>query len=307
MEAFHSARRRAFIQDVLADLSGKPENLLSFDEVRRQLHLAEPTLGPSYEEIPIDRIVGSVGRYRDFNRAFLPRASIDPDRWARIEQLQDYARLPSIDVFKVGDVYFVRDGNHRVSVARARSQNNIRARVVEIPTRVPLTADTSPDDLILKSGYSEFLEKTSLDRLCPEQSIELTRAGGYRSLLQHIEVHQFYLGLRSRHFPTLEEAAVDWYNGVYLPVIERIRASRTLRYFPGRTEADLYLWIAENRARLQMKYGGPDEAEDAVAEFAQELHRPAALRWLARQIHRLFPRFQSSEPRRQPPLQDSER
>ena len=306
MEAFHSARRRAFIQDVLADLSGRPDDLLSFDEVRSQLRLAEPTLGPSHEAIPLDRIVGSVGRYRDFNRAFLPRASIDPARWARIEQLQGRSRLPPIDVFRVGDVYFVRDGNHRVSVARARSQKTIRARVVEIPTRVPLTAETSPDDLILKSGYSEFLEKTSLDRLCPEQCIELTRAGGYRSLLQHIEVHQFYLGLRSRHFPTLEEAAVDWYRGVYLPITERIRASRSLRYFPGRTEADLYLWIAENRARLQMKYGGPDEAEDAVAEFAQEVQRPAVLRWLERLIHRLFPRFRSGEPRRQTPPQGSD-
>lgn len=303
-EAFHSARRRAFIQDVLADLSGRPENLLSFDQVRRQLHLTEPNLRPSYKEIPLDKIVGSVGRYRDFNRAFLPRASIDPERWTRIEQLQGRASLPAIDVFKVGEVYFVRDGNHRVSVARSRSQKTIPARVIEIPTRVPLTADTAPDDLILKSGYAEFLEKTSLDRLCPGQRIELTVAGGYRSLLQHIEVHQFYLGLRSRHFPALEESAVDWYRSVYMPVIDRIRNSRTLRHFPGRTEADLYLWIAENRARLQMKYGA-DEAEDAVAEFAEELHRPAIVRWLAQLVHRLFPRFRPSRPKRQSPHPDS--
>jgi hypothetical protein len=197
-------------------------------------------------------------------------------------------------------VYFVRDGNHRVSVARSRSDKTIAARVIEIPTRVPLDADTAPDDLILKSGYAEFLAKTSLDRLCPEQSIELTVAGGYRKLLQHIEVHQFYQGLRSRTFPTLAEAAVDWYQSVYIPVTDRIRTSRTLDYFPGRTEADLYLWIAENRARLQMKYGG-DEAQDAVTEFSQELRRPAFVRWLTRMVYRLLPRFRPSRPKGQSP------
>jgi hypothetical protein len=172
----------------------------------------------------------------------------------------------------------------------------IRARVVEIPVRVPLGPDTSPDDLILKSGYAEFLEKTSLDRTCPEQRIELTRAGGYRSLLQHIEIHQFYMGLRSRHYPDLDEAAADWYSSVYLPVVERIRASGILARFPGRTEADLYFWIAENRARLQMRYGGTAVAQEAVDAFAQEHHVPALRRWFRRLLHRLFPRHQPPGP-----------
>jgi hypothetical protein len=181
-------------------------------------------------------------------------------------------------------------------VARTHRHKTIRARVVEIPVRVSLGPDTSPEDLILKSGYAEFLEKTSLDRRCPEQNIELTRAGGYRDLLRHIEVHQFYVGLRSRHYPALDEAAQDWYLHVYLPVVERIRANRVLRHFPGRTEADLYLWIAENRARLQMRYSDPRKAQDAVDDFAQEHRVPALLRWLRRLLHRIFPRFLPREP-----------
>jgi hypothetical protein len=297
-EVFNAARRRAFMQDVLAELSGRPDDLLSFERVREQLHLSEPSEDPSLQEIPLDKIVGSVGRYRDFNRTFLPRSQIDPGRWTRIEQLQTVRELPPIDVFKVGDVYFVRDGNHRVSVARARKRPTIWARVVEIPTRVPLGPETSPDDLILKSGYAEFLEKTSLDRACPGQRLELTRAGGYRDLLQHIEIHQFYMGLRSRHYPTLPEAAVAWYRNVYLPVVERIQASGTLRHFPGRTEADLYLWIAENRARLQMRYCDPEQAQEALDDFAQEHHTPPVLQWIRKRLHRLFPRFLSPEPKR---------
>jgi uncharacterized ParB-like nuclease family protein len=285
------------MQDVLAELSGRPDDLLSFTEVQEQLHLSEPAQDISLEEIPLDTIVGSVGRYRDFNRAFLPRGHIDPERWARIDRLRRQTDLPPIDVFKIGDVYFVQDGNHRVSVARARGDKTIRARVVEIPVRVPLRPDTSPDDLILKSGYAEFLENTSLDRTCPEQRIEVTRAGGYRSLQQHIEVHQFYMGLRSRHYPSLDEAAADWYLSVYLPVVERIRASGILAHFPGRTEADLYLWIAKNRARLQMRYGSTTTAQEAVDDFAQEHHVPALRRWLRRLLHRLLPRHLPPEPK----------
>jgi hypothetical protein len=192
-------------------------------------------------------------------------------------------------VFQIGDCYFVRDGNHRVSVARARKDKTIRARVVRIPSRVTLESDTSPDDLILKSGYTDFLENTSLDQECPDQHIELTRPGGYRSLQQHVEIHQFYTGLRSRHYPTISEAAADWYQNVYLPVVERIQASGMLKHFPGRTEADLYLWIAENRARLQMRYGGADEAQDAVDDFAHERHRPTLRSRIRAFARRLFP------------------
>jgi uncharacterized ParB-like nuclease family protein len=296
METFNAARRRAFIQDVLAELSGRPDDLLSFVEVQKQLHLSEPAQDTVLEEIPLDKIVGSVGRYRDFNRAFLPRGHIDPERWSRINRLRRQTDLPPIDVFKIGDVYFVQDGHHRVSVARTRGDKTIRARVLEIPVRVPLGSDTSPNDLILKSGYAEFLERTSLDRTCPEQRIELTRAGGYRSLQQHIEVHQFYMGLRSRHYPSLDEAAADWYLSVYVPVVERIKASGILNRFPGRTEADLYLWVAENRARLQMRYGDRAFAREAVDDFAQKHHVSALRRWFQRLHHRLFPRHLPPEP-----------
>jgi uncharacterized ParB-like nuclease family protein len=300
-EVFDAARRRAFVQDILSELSGRPDELLSYQDVHEQLHLSQPDEEVHLEEIPLCRVVGSVGRYRDFNRAFLPRGHVDAQRWMRVHRLQSRTRLAPIDVFRVGDVYFVRDGNHRVSVARARGQKTIQARVVDIPVRVPLGPDTSPDDLILKSGYAEFLEKTSLDRSQPEQRIELTRPGSYRSLLQHIEVHQFYMGLRSRHYPSLPEAAADWFERVYLPVVEGIRDSGILKHFPSRTEADLYLWITENHARLQMQYATSPRTEEAVEGFALE-HRLSRLRqWWRRLLHRLLPQRCPEPPGQRPP------
>ena len=290
LKIFNEARRRAFVQDMLAEVGGRPDSLLSFDEVRRQLRLGEPCQEPVTKEVPLDKIVGSVGRYHDFNRAFLPRAQVDPRRWARIARLQRQSRLPPIDLFQVGNVYFVRDGHHRVSAARALKYRTIRAHVVEIPLRVPLDPSTSPTDLIRKAEYTDFLEKTSLDRTHPDQRIELTLPGGYARLLQHIEVHQFYTGLRSRRYPTLPEAANNWYRSVYLPVIERIRTSGVLASFPSRTEADLYLWVSENRARLQMHYGDTAEVSEAVQDFHKEHHVPGIQRAFRRWRYRLFPR-----------------
>ncbi|MBN1136302.1 MAG: hypothetical protein JXM73_06940 [Anaerolineae bacterium] len=290
LRIFNEARRRAFVQDMLAEVGGRPDSLLSFDEVRRQFRLGVPNQEPVTKEVPLDKIVGSVGRYHDFNRAFLPRAQVDPHRWTRIARLQRQSQLPPIDLFQVGDVYFVRDGHHRVSVARTLKHRTIRAHVVEIPLRVPLDTTTSPGDLIRKAEYADFLEKTSLDRTHPEQRVELTLPGRYISLLQHIEVHQFYMGLRSRKYPTLPEAANNWYCSVYLPVVERIRASGVLANFPGRTEADLYLWISENRARLQMRYGDNTQVSEAVQDFSKEHHVPSVRRAFRRWLYRLFPR-----------------
>ena len=296
LRIFNEARRRAFVQDLLAEVGGRPDSLLSFEEVRRQLRLGEPSQAPVTKEVPLEKIVGSVGRYHDFNRAFLPRAQVDPRRWIRIARLQRQVRLPPIDLFQVGEVYFVRDGHHRVSVARTLKYHTIRAHVVEIPLRVPLDRSTSPDDLIQKAGYTDFLEKTSLDRTCPDQRVELTVPGGYGSLVQHIEVHQFYMGLRSRRYPTLAEAASNWYQSVYLPVVERIQASGVLANFPGRTEADLYLWISENRARLQMRYGDETRVGEAVQDFSDEHRVPGVRRAVRRWVYRLFSRRRAYKP-----------
>lgn len=308
LRIFNEARRRAFVQDMLAEVGGRPDSLLCFDEVRRQLRLGEPSQAPVTKEVPLDKIVGSVGRYHDFNRAFLPRAQVDPRRWTRIARLQRQSRLPPVDLFQVGEVYFVRDGHHRVSAARTLKYRTIRAHVVEIPFRVSLDTTTSPDDLILKAAYAGFLEKTSLDRTYPDQRVELTLPGGYASLLQHIEVHQFYMGLRSRRYPTLPEAANDWYLSVYLPVVERIRDSGVLANFPGRTETDLYLWISENRARLQIHYGpglsgrdGDDtQVSEAVKDFSTEHHIRGPRRALRRWLYRFFPRRRPYTPKPPP-------
>ena len=101
-------------------MQGESNELLEYDQVRRQLPFqGQRDLG--VQTIPLDKIVGSVGRYRDFDRAFLPTQRGTKGRWINISKAR-YAdkELPAIDVYKVGDVYFVRDGHHRVGQGAAR-------------------------------------------------------------------------------------------------------------------------------------------------------------------------------------------
>ncbi len=118
------------------------------------------------------------------------------------------------------------------------------------------------DDVIIKAEYAEFLKRTGLDDTRPGYEIALTEPGRYRILLEHIEVHRYYMGLEKHRRVPRPEAAAHWYDTVYLPVIDAIRASGVLHEFPERTEADLYLWVAYHRELLRKRYGEmpPDEA-----------------------------------------------
>src|SRR5512138_3988872 len=159
---FQEARRRASIQEILARLRGKSNQLLSYDEVAEKLKLRARAESGT-RDIPLDAIVGSVGRYTDFTRTFLPRRGDDQERWARVKAaMEEDAGLPPIDVYKVGQAYFVIDGNHRVSIAKQQGAKTIEAHIIEVQTPVPFAPNTQPDDLIIKAEYTDFLEATHL-------------------------------------------------------------------------------------------------------------------------------------------------
>lgn len=271
-------RSRPLISSLLRLFTQKPdETLLSWEQVQ-QLLSSRQEIDRGTQAIPIDHIVGSVGRYRDFDRAFLPLDGADEERWKQLDiAVNELRNLPPIEVYKLGEVYFVRDGNHRVSVAKANGATHIEAHVTEVETRVPLTPEVDVDDLIIKAEYAQFLERTQLDETRPGQVIELTEPGRYSILLDHIEVHRYYLGLQWGREPTLAEAAASWFDTVYLPVVEAIRETGILKEFPRRTEADLYLWIAYHRERLRQRYGLlPPDKEVAAALAEQFSDRPIA-------------------------------
>jgi len=276
---FWRARRQAGMEEVMARLTGKSADLLSYEEVRKKLRVG-PGGVRTLKDIPLDAIVGSVGRYHDFTRSFLPRLD-HADRWARVKlAVTSMAGLPPIEVYQIGETYFVRDGHHRVSVARDLEATHIQAYVTEVPSRVPLSPDAEADELILKGEYAGFLQATHFDELRPEADLSVTVPGQYPLIEEHIGVHRYFMGLEQQREIPYEEAVAHWYDTVYLPVVQVIRERTILREFPGRTEADLYLWLAEHRAQLEAELGWqirPEAAAaDLVTRFSRNLQRVVA-------------------------------
>jgi hypothetical protein len=252
---FSRARRRAFLRRLGAYLRKDPvsNELLSFDEVKSALGALEQTyLG--MRVVPVKKIVGSVGRHRDFDRAFLPSKPSLGGRWKSIDQaILRAEELPPVSLYKIRDAYFVRDGNHRVSVARQQGVEMIDAEVVELKSRVPIDSAVTARDLLYKLEHRRLLERLPIDRVVPELKVEFSNVADYRYLATYIEAHGFRLSQLWRRYVSPEEVLRDWYEHSYTPIATMIREERILDAFPERTELDLYLWIIRHRERLALE------------------------------------------------------
>lgn len=267
-EDFWRAYRRAFWRKLSSWITGKNNELLPYHQVRQEIPFqGQRDLG--LQTIPIEKIVGSVGRYRDFDRAFLPTQRQTSQRWVNISAAR-YAdvELPPIEAYKLGEVYFVKDGNHRVSVARERGQALIDAYVTEITLPIALTPDTAIDDLKQKRAYAHFMQRTGLSRLRPEANLELSMPEEYGRLLNHIDTHRYYLGLEQQRPVSYEEAVISWYDNVYLPLVELIKDHGLPQQFPQRTLTDLYWWVSEYQWLRRESTVEEDKVEEAVSQLA---------------------------------------
>ncbi len=275
VEQFQSARLRGKLEQIGAALTGKTADLFSYDEVRDKVHAIE-TNKRELKSIPLDSIVGSVGRYKDFTRSFLPLIEGDEFRWARVHSLTTSLEgLPPIEVYQIGEVYFVRDGNHRVSVARDLGAKQIEAYVTQVKADVPLESGITPDDLIIKERYAHFLDQTELKGTFPDLDLSMSAAGNYRVLEQRISVHQQWLIEQRDEDVSFEEAAVHWYQSIYWPVIQAMRERGIMRDFPGRTETDLYVWVEKHRRELAEQLNWSIDARTAVLDLAdRQLNTP---------------------------------
>jgi len=251
IDDFQRARRQAQVERLISRLTGRSAELLSYETVRRQLRAVKGT-GQGLREIPLAAIVGSTDRYDDFTRSFYPRKKTDQDRWAGVQAaiLDDWG-LPPIEVYQIGDAYFVQDGHHRVSVARRLGATDIEAYVTRVESRLPLSADVRPNDLILLAEQTELLERYDLDKNRPGADLAVTCPGEHPAIAEHIDIHRQLMISERGQEVSPEEAALDWYDEVYLSMVRLIRQMGILRDFPGRTETDLYVWITAHHRTLQ--------------------------------------------------------
>ncbi len=273
---FQRARFKAFMNRVWGTLSGQPSTLLSYDEIKEKLHIG----GPIYrgvKTVRVDQIAGSLNRYHEFDRVFLPASDKLAARWQRVSSaFYEEISLPPVVLYKVGQVYFVVDGHHRVSVAREQGQLYIEAEVRECATRVNITPNIKPEDLEVLGNKVRFLERTSLDSLKPDANIKLTIPDGFDRMLEHIAVHRYFMGIDWKRDISEEEAIAHWYENVYMPVIHVIRDTDILKEFPTKTEGDLYLWVLDHQRYLAEEGEALQPPEDAARTFiGDEAKKPS--------------------------------
>jgi len=271
---FDVMRRRAAIRRILAFLANRPVFLVPFERIRQQMGLVRSSYIGSHE-VEIEKIIGSVNRYEEFDDRFLPRLSTTRQRWDHIKSMWDAGiDMPPVRLYKVGDAFFVEDGNHRISVASSRGATTIQAEITEFSTDIMVDPADIPE-MILNAEREAFLRRTGLDVSRPGQDIRLTSLGAYETLLKHIDGHRYFRGLEGVSL-TPAEAAVSWYDRVYQPLIEIFRSTGVLDGTPDRTEADLYVWISGRVFALQKRYGDDIDLNLVVRDLARRYRWPRA-------------------------------
>ncbi|MEW5986787.1 MAG: hypothetical protein AB1791_09150, partial [Chloroflexota bacterium] len=278
--AFEQARQEARREQLAARLTGRPDHLLPFEAIRAELRQQNPYY-QGLREIPLDKIVGSVGRYHEFTRHFLPLNESLSDRWIRVRTMVTRQGWTPIEVYQVGEVYFVQDGNHRCAVARQLGNTTIEAYVWQFPAEITIHPQDDLDTILIRLGESNFMAQTHLDQIQPDHDIHFTSPGRYRELLAQIaDLRQKLTAIDGRHF-SYPEAVAAWYELIYLPTVQIIRDSTLLRDFPGRTEADLFVWLSQHRHRLSEVYGPYHNLAD-LAQLLAHHYREGCLARVAR-------------------------
>jgi hypothetical protein len=269
-EDFHRARNRELFSRVLSLLKNQKDSLLSLQEVKALLRPTSETYR-GLRTVPIAKVVGSEGRYQDFNRYFLPRHNRLKGRWVRVDTAHhQQVTLPPVTLYEIGGLYFVRDGNHRVSVGRLQNVEFIDAEVISLGSRLTLEPGLTEAQLrkaVIDLEKEEFLKQTGLEHLRPGVFMEFTATGRYDEIIRHINGHKYYLNLSQSEEISFEKAMLSWYDNVYEPIVHLIKLENFLKYFRGRTASDLYVWIVRHWDDLKNKYGQTFPLEEAAQDF----------------------------------------
>ncbi len=283
---FEYARRQAQRELRTSRWQGRDTRMIPFDAIRAELRQQNP-LYRGIQDIELNLVVGSVGRAHEFTRHFLPLNDGLRERWIGIEQLAKDQGWPPIEVFQVGNVYFAKDGNHRLSVARQMEMTTVEAHVWVFPEDVEIDPEASLEDVLIQLEERDFLKKTKIDQRIPDYGIRFTVPGNYTELLAQIEnLRETLAQIDGERMPYYD--AVDaWHEMILLPTIQIIQDSTLLSDFPGRTEADLFVWMSKHREGLCYKYGEVTHLADLAGLMAAEF-KESGVSKIVRQVRRLL-------------------
>ena len=277
--SFTKAHRKEIYRRLARVVRGSaPTPLPSFTDMRIRLQLFQQSYG-GLQTIEVADIVGTVDRSDDFDRDFLPRSPQTRERWERLERAFPSLAFPPISVYRVNDVYFVIDGNHRVALAKQKGAEFIDAEVTEIHTDIEINEDIDFEKIIYLEQARHFMQQSGLERSRPMARIDFSRPQGFAELLDVVKAHGYDLMIEQDKVMQPHEIAADWYDRVYLPAVESIRWEKLLKLETGSTEGDLFLWVLQRR-REHDPQQGEQSLEDAAHNAALDQERRIRVRAL---------------------------
>lgn len=271
-EDFVKARNKAWVNDLQNLMNPDKKKLLSFNDVKKILK-PQNEVYAGLKVVPIKKIVGSEGRYNDFDNHFLPRSNELKQRWMNVDEahLSDVV-LPPIQLYELGGLYFVRDGNHRVSVAKAQGVEFIDAEVTSLQSEIQLPATVQQNTLleaVITYEKRVFYSETHFGDLTDCWDLDFTATGRYDVIYNHILVHKYFINEQQSSEIAFTDALVSWYTTVYLPVIAVIEKYRLLADFKNRTKSDIYVWVVKHWDRLKQKNGNDYSLDAATKDFVK--------------------------------------
>jgi uncharacterized ParB-like nuclease family protein len=249
-EDWKKARRQAIYRNVVCAVTQCSVKMRSFADIQDLLHLDEMQYR-GLQEIPLERIKGSVGRFDDFTSAFLPRKDHMQERWQKVDRLVRQGKAPPIEVYQVDQAYFVVDGNHRVSTARQNDLKTIQAHVTSFSSPFTPAAGADIDQMLIEAEQQRFMDRVGTSDSRAAEAIRFTCAGCYRDLAGQIDAYRLGMELQTEKPVSFQEAFSAWYEEVYSVAVESIRQEDMLELFPERTEADLFIWAWQNSSELE--------------------------------------------------------
>jgi hypothetical protein len=292
---FSRARLKAVLSQMQNFMHTDRDKLLSFNDVEEILKPKNQIYRGS-QVVPVNLIVGSEGRYRDFNKYFFPKSEHLRNRWQRVDEARIKDRiLPPIQLYEIGGVYFVRDGNHRVSVARSQGVEYIDAEVTSLTTMVRINPSMTEEELklsLIEYEKNIFYVKTGFAKL-QDKDLNFSSPGSYDIIYNHILVHKYFLNQDREGEIPFSEAMVSWYKNVYSPVIKIIEEQWILAGFPGKTPGDLYIWIVKYWDLVKQEYGAYS-LDQAAGDFSKKYrqNRGSFFRFLRLLADRLAAKLQ---------------
>lgn len=270
---FSKAFNKALIHEIQHFLNPEEASLISFSDIKK---LLKPE-NESYEGIktvPVASIVGSEDRYKDFDSEFFPKSLHLKSRWESIDAAHHgNIILPPVTLYELGGLYFVRDGNHRVSVAKSNGIEFIDAEVVTLKSEIHLKPGRSLKYMIRQViNYEKrlFYSETAFGDITDYWCLDFSTTGQYDVIYNHILTHKYYINMKQTAEISMSVAIMSWFTTVYIPVINIIEKKHIMRKFPRRTKSDLYVWIIKYWDQLKAKFGSDYSLDKVATDFLKE-------------------------------------